>query len=66
METSICGSYLVAMIISMKLTMEMRYKLRILRVNIYVPAQILGDNDIIVISFYILYSTSKNNHNDIS
>ena len=50
----------------MKLTMEMRYKLRILRVNIYVPAQILGDNDIIVISFYILYSTSKNNHNDIS
>ena len=45
--------------------MAVSYKIIMLGATIYVPYQILGDNDIIVTNLSIPSSTLKNNHNSI-
>ena len=50
MKNSICVSDMMAMRISMELTMEMRYKIRMIAVPIDGKAQILGYNESMVIT----------------
>ena len=56
---------MMAMRISMELTMEMRYKIRMIAVPIDGKAQILGYNESMVITWSIKYSTFKKKHNHI-
>ena len=65
-ESSIYGSDLVGMIISTELTMEIWYKLRMLRFYIDGPSQILVDNESVVTSCSITSTTLNNNHIAIS
>ena len=64
-ETSTYVSDMAAMIISMGLTMTMRYNIRVIGFTIYGPSQMMVDNEIMVTSFSITYITLNNNHNAI-
>ena len=57
---------MVAMTISKELNIEMRYKLRIIRVTIDGIYQMMVYSDVVVISFSIKYITLYNNNNYIS
>ena len=49
-ETSTYGSEITALKIAIEITMEMRYKLRMLGVPIEGPTDILGDNQAVIIN----------------
>jgi hypothetical protein len=64
-ETSTCGSELVASRVATELNLEIRYMLRSLEVTLDRPALMLGDNMSVVLNTTVPSSVLKKNHNAI-
>lgn len=65
-ETSTYGSELVAMRIAVEAILEMRYKLRMMGIQVYDHSVLLCDNQSVIINTQLPTSTLKKKHNSVA